>query len=140
MSSVQVEAEARKSLDDIVAPLVPGFAVIELRESGIAKQDRFVALETGLLKQEGPGIPMYQLPASIHIGTRFKGDGDDPMEGDLDSAYSAIRAAFSIKKRFQIATGWYAVGMVPTEPEQRQDDTHNIRLLSYNIFVINKEV
>jgi hypothetical protein len=138
--SIQVEAETRKALADLVAALVPGFPVIELRESGVAKQDRFAAIETGLLKQEGPGIPMYQLPATIHIGTRFHGDGNDPLERDLDDAYSAVRAAFSAKRRFQISTGWYAVGMVPTEPEQRQDDTHNIRLLSYNIFIINKEV
>lgn len=137
--NVKVESMTRKALAELVCPLVPGFPVIELRDYGTAKQDRFVAIETGLLKQEGPGIPMYQLPATIHIGTRFKGEGDDPEERDLDDAYSAIRAGFSGKKKFQIAPGWYAVGMVPTEPEQRQDETHNVRLLSYNVFVINKK-
>lgn len=138
--SVKVESEVRRKLAELVCPLVPGFPVIELKDAGIAKQDRFAAVETGLLKQEGAGMPLYQLPASIHIGTRFRGDGDDPGERDLDDAYSAIRAAFSRKTRFQAADGWWVVGMVPTEPEQRQDDTHNARILSYNVFVINKEV
>lgn len=140
MNCKSVESDVNETLQRIVAEIAPGFPVIPLR-GDFEKQDRFIAVETGLLKQEAPGFCYYQLPVAIHIGTRAAGDGGDAKEDVLDGAYAAIRAYFaSPKRRFQVRHDWFVVGIVPVEPQQNQDDTHNVRVLAYNLFIINKEI
>lgn len=67
---MSIEAEVVRIFIDRLNDLLPGFPVYELKSNTVEKQDRFAAVETGLLKQEGPGIPLYQLPFAIHLGTR----------------------------------------------------------------------
>ncbi|WP_288513958.1 hypothetical protein [uncultured Victivallis sp.] len=136
---MSIEAEIVRIFIDRLNDLLPGFPVYELKSNTVEKQDRFAAVETGLLKQEGPGIPLYQLPFAIHLGTRKKGDGGDPDESDLDEAYEAVRAAYAVRTRLKIADGWFLAGMVPTEPERTEDDTHNTRVLQYTLFIINQK-
>lgn len=136
---MSIEAEIVRIFIDRLNDLLPGFPVYELKSNTVEKQDRFAAVETGLLKQEGPGIPLYQLPFAINLGTRKKGDGGDPDESDLDEAYEAVRAAYAVRTRLKIADGWFLAGMVPTEPERTEDDTHNTRVLQYTLFIINQK-
>ena len=136
---MSIEAKIVRIFIDRLNDLLPGFPVYELKSNTVEKQDRFAAVETGLLKQEGPGIPLYQLPFAIHLGTRKKGAGGDPDESDLDEAYEAVRAAYAVRTRLKIADGWFLAGMVPTEPERTEDDTHNTRVLQYTLFIINQK-
>lgn len=134
---MSVETDIVTAIKEQIADLVPAFDIYPLKSNTQERPNRFVAIETGLLKQESPGVPYYQLPVSLHIGTRSTGEGGDPDEDVLDAAYEAIQAHFSPRTSFVPRTGWNVAGMVPLEPQQMMSDTHNVRILSYNAFVTN---
>lgn len=140
MVNESIESKVARAIAEQVAPLAPGFAAIDFKNAEVELADMFTAVETGLMRQRGPGIPLYQLSLAVHVGTRRTGDGMDTGGCALDSAYAAIRDNYSRKTRFVIAPGWFAVGVVPGEPETQQNESHTVRILQYTVFIINKEV
>lgn len=138
MKHQSIESEANDFIRSLIAPDVSGIPVIPLR-SDTERGDRFVAVETALMKQEAPGLNHYQLPAAIHVGTRKTGDGGDHKEEIIDEAWQSIRSRFAVRLRLTVRDGLLIDGIVPGTPEIREDEAFNVRTLPLQLFIITKK-
>lgn len=116
--------------------LLPEWKVGPLRPD-FAKDDRFVVLDVGLLRNAQGETACKWLPCNIHIGSRTHGVGLDLKGQERDGAYAAVSGWIrNAALPFQVPGAGWCIQWIAADATRQASEEHEVIVMNGEIAVM----